>query len=303
METINLSGDKISKLQRLGEGSCATVYKYNNELAVKVFKQPGMELHNEESFSEILGIENETCVFPQCRLEIDGRFQGYAMQYIEGPMLWKIVKKIELNTLKEAIRKAENDIRLLSTDRILFNDVNQGGLMWTEDGKIKVIDTDDFYKDEDITEEQTYSHNLEQFNTMVEMETGFIEGPLNRYLTSNQEYWKLYNEYVRASLTGKCISVTVLFDKAIDVFKQEFGVMPNSIEEMEKVLKEKNLFEQGDIETEIPIFVPPSIDEIPVFFEIDIERITQDVPMEESEKARRQITRDQQELEQGNVIR
>ena len=78
--------------------------------------------------------------------------------------------------------------------------------------------------------------------------------------------------------------------------------MPNSIEEMEKVLKEKNLFEQEDIETEIPIFVPPSIDETPVFFEIDIERISQDVPMEESEKARRQITRDQQELEQGNVI-
>lgn len=277
------------------------MYKYSDELAVKVFKQKGIELYNEESFSEILGIENETCVFPKCRVEVDGVFQGYAMQYIDGSMLGEMVKKIDLKILIEAVRKAEKDFRVLSADKVMFNDVNQGGLMWTKDGKIKVIDTDFYYKDEDITEEETYSHNLEHFNTMVEMETGFIEGPINQYLNGIQEYSECYNEYVRAAWSGKSMSVTVLFDKAVDVFTQEFGVTPNSIEEMETILKENNLFKQEEIETEIPIFEPPSIDEIPTFSEMDIGRRTLDVPIEQKENAQRQVTRDEQELEQGII--
>lgn len=302
METMKLSSDEISKLPNLGGGACATVYKYSDELAVKVFKKQGMELHNEESFSEIFGIENETYVFPKCRIEIDGTFQGYAMQYIDGSMLDQVVKEIDLKTLTEAIRKAESDLKLLSADKIMFNDVNQGGLMWTKDGKIKVIDTDFFLKYEDIAEEKTYSHNLEHFNTMIEMETGFMEGPLYKYLSSKQEYFELYNEYVRAAWTGKSMSVTVLFDKAVEVFTQEFGITPSNITEMETILKENNLFIQEEKETEIPVFEPPSIDEIPMFSEMDVGRKTIDVPVEQKEKAQGQVSRDEQELEQGNII-
>ena len=302
METMKLSSDEISKLPNLGGGACATVYKYSDELAVKVFKKQWMELHNEESFSEIFGIENETCVFPKCRIEIDGTFQGYAMQYIDGSMLDQVVKEIDLKTLTEAIRKAESDLKLLSADKIMFNDVNQGGLMWTKDGKIKVIDTDFFLKYEDIAEEKTYSHNLEHFNTMIEMETGFMEGPVYKYLSSKQEYFEIYNEYVRAAWTGKSMSVTVLFDKAVEVFTQEFGITPSNITEMETILKENNLFIQEEKETEIPVFEPPSIDEIPMFSEMDVGRKTIDVPVEQKEKAQGQVSRDEQELEQGNII-
>lgn len=301
METMKLSSDEISKLPNLGGGACATVYKYSDELAVKVFKKQGMELHDEESFSKIIGIENKTCVFPKCRIEIDGTFQGYAMQYIDGSMLDHVVKEIDLKTLTEAIRKAERDLKLLSADKIMFNDVNQGGLMWTKDGEIKVIDTDFFLKNEDIAEEKTYSHNLEHFNTMIEMETGFMEGQVYQYLSSKQEYFKLYNEYVRAAWTGKSMSVTVLFDKAVEVFIQEFGITPNSIEDMETILKENNLFIQEEVGTEIPIFEPPSIDEIPTFSEMEIGKKTIDVSVEQKEKARRQVESDKQILKQEEI--
>lgn len=66
-----------------------------------------------------------------------------------------------------------------------------------------------------------------------------------------------------------------------------------------KVLKENNLFMQEEVKTEIPIFEPPSIDEIPTFFEIDIGKTTINVPVEQKEKAQKRVTRDEQELEQG----
>ena len=148
METMKLSSDEISKLQNLGNGACGTVYKYGNDLAIKILNNKGFEQYNEDTFSEIVGIENETCVFPKCKVEVDGRFQGYVMNYINGCLLWDVVRSIDLETLILALQKAEADIDKLTKDKIKLEDVNQGGLMWSKDSSIQIIDKYAFKIDE-----------------------------------------------------------------------------------------------------------------------------------------------------------
>ena len=302
METMKLSSDEVLKLQNLGRGACATVYRYDDDLVIKVFNEKGMELHDKESFSALVGVKNETCVFPESLVEVDGNFQGYAMQYVEGTELHNIAKELDFRKIIEAIQKVEEDLKTLASDKILFQDLNQGGIMWSNEGRIKIIDTDFFQKNEDITEEQVYSHNLESFNSMIEMELGILMGQSNSvadFLQSNVEYNHLYMSYMLSSLNGNNMSVTELLNKAMEAFEHEFGETPRNIAEMETVLKENNLFMQEEVETEIPIFEPPSIDEIPTFSEIDIGKTTIDVPIKQKEKAQKQVTRDEQELEQG----
>ena len=80
MQTIHITSQETTQLQELGRGACSVVYKYGPDLVIKALNQKGIELHNEEEFSNLLGINNSTCVFPQNIVEIDGNFQGYTME-------------------------------------------------------------------------------------------------------------------------------------------------------------------------------------------------------------------------------
>lgn len=276
METISLSKDDINEFQNLGGGACATVYKFSDDLAIKIFKEKGMELHDEETFSKLVGVENDTCIFPKCRVDIDGQFQGYAMQYVNGTMLSDIIKSIDINTLIEAINKAEEDLKILATDKILLNDLNQGGLMWIDEGKIKIIDTDFFKQNKDISEEQAYSHNLESFNSMIEMELGILSGQTNiviDFLQSNDEYNKLYMDYILSSLNGDNMSVAKLLRKALEIFKNDYVINVSNINEMEKFLKENNLVKLNEVQADIPVFEPPADMENEKKFEIPDDKL------------------------------
>lgn len=288
MEKMKLAIDKISKLQCLGRGACATVYRYDDNFVIKIFNEKGLELHDEESFSALVGVKNETCVFPKSLVEVDGNFQGYAMQYIEGTELHNVARKLDFSKIIEAIQKVEEDLKTLASDKILFQDLNQGGIMWSNEEKIKIIDTDFFQKKEDITEEQVYSHNIESFNTMIEMELGILMGQSNSvtdFLQSNIEYNQLYMNYMLSSLKGSNMSVTELLNKAMGIFEQEFGVIPSSIAEMEAILNEKNLFKSEETKVDSPIFEAPiEVNEQETF----VDKIFKDMPpnLTQVEKAR-----------------
>lgn len=82
----------------------------------------------------------------------------------------------------------------------MFQDLNQGGIMWDEvEHRIKIIDTDFFQRNESIEEEQCYSANITSFNTMIEMELEILNGQgtrLSDYLHSNPEFSTLYTKYM-----------------------------------------------------------------------------------------------------------
>lgn len=261
METIQITSDELSKMQELGRGACSIVYKYGNDLVIKALNEKGIELHNEDEFSSIIGIENSTCVFPKNRVEIDGNFNGYTMDYVNGIPLHEIIKEIDLQTFISAIKKVESDLKQLSSQKVLFQDLNQGGIMWDEaEHRIKIIDTDFFQRNDNIEVEQCYNANITSFNTMIEMELGILNGQgtnLSDYLHSNPEFSKLYTKYMLYSLNGKNMSVTELINKAVEVFEKEFVTKINSITDMQQLIGERIETKESNFTQEIPVFEPP----------------------------------------------
>lgn len=65
METLQINSQELAQLQELGRGACSIVYKYGADLVIKALNEKGLELHNEEKFTNLIGMENSTCVFPR----------------------------------------------------------------------------------------------------------------------------------------------------------------------------------------------------------------------------------------------
>lgn len=243
MRNLGISKDELAKMYSPGRGTNSTVYKYNDRLALKVLNQDGLRGYDEKEFLNILGIQNSTCVFPQEMVEVGEGSLGYLMDYVQGTTLIKIIKKIDFSTLIAAIKRVEEDTHELSKIKMIFEDLNQGGLMWDEEKyKIRIIDTDFFIKADKATEEECYERSIESFYSLIEQELGIIDGigsRLAEYLQNNSEFSTLYAEHILSSLRGKNRSVIELIEKAIEIFEQDFGRRPKNIEEMEQLLEER----------------------------------------------------------------
>ena len=261
METLKITSNELAQMEELGRGACSTVYKYGTDLVIKMLNEKGIEMHNEKEFSNLIGIKNSTCVFPKSKVEMNGKFQGYTMDYVQGEELHKVIKQLDFPTLISAIQKVEDDLKQLSTEKVVFQDLNQGGIMWNKEKNcIKIIDTDFFEKNENINEEQCYNANITSFNSMIEMELGIINGQgtkLSEYLQRNPEFSQLYTKYMIYSLNGKNMSIIELINKAVEIFERDFGTKVGSIEEMQELIGERNETKEGNIAGEVPIFEPP----------------------------------------------
>ena len=261
METLKITSNELAQMEEIGRGACSTVYKYGTDLVIKMLNEKGIEMHNEKEFSNLIGIKNPTCVFPKSKVEMDGKFQGYTMDYVQGEELHNVIKQLDFPTLISAIQKVENDVQQLSKEKVVFQDLNQGGIMWDKERNcIKIIDTDFFEKNESISEEQCYSANITSFNSMIEMELGIINGQgtkLSEYLQSNPEFSQLYTKYMIYSLNGRNISVTDLINKAVEIFEKDFGTKIGNVEEMQEIIGERTETKESDIAEEVPIFEPP----------------------------------------------
>ena len=121
---MEITIDELKKIQCLGRGACANVYKYNSNTAIKVFNEKGKEMHTPDTFNCLIGIQNATCVFPQQEVTIDGEISGYIMELVEGKPIHERIKEIDIQELIEAIKIVEKDLEILSKEKVLFHDFN-----------------------------------------------------------------------------------------------------------------------------------------------------------------------------------
>lgn len=180
------------------------------------------------------------------------------MEFVDGQQLQEKVDEIDLDTLINAIKQAEQDIRSLAQDKVFFQDLNQGGIMWDEkNSRIRIIDTDFFEVNKDFDVNECFNANIISFNTMLEMELGIMSGQskkLSEYLHSNPQFSNVYREYMLESLMGKESSVVSLIQIAREVMKNEFGVIPQNLAEMRELVGEQEI-EIPDA-VDIPTFLP-----------------------------------------------
>ena len=260
---INL--EKVKTLRQLGSGACANVYKCENK-AIKIFKDILLDENtNYENLYELVGIENETCIFPEELLEDEnGKIIGYMMECIEGKKLLENIEQLDLDKLQSAVETVYSDLKELSSKKVLFNDFNIGNVMWNPEKEcMQIIDTDFYKKNEELSDNQVYSYNLNKFNGEIETLIGIRNGKFADFLNSNSEFSSFYREYFKRNLRGEKVSVNEILQKIKEVSEKEFGIPFSNLQDIKKAIEQReqsnNLISErnNQFDNEIPIFTPP----------------------------------------------
>lgn len=128
----------LNKLEKIGKGACADVYKYGDK-ALKILNESGKAMVNLLETSKLEGIKNDTFILlEQILTGTDGKTIGYVLELVNGQAFIddNIIKNIDFDTLKRSIEKVEQDLQQLSTNKIICNDLNHKNIMW--DSKVRL---------------------------------------------------------------------------------------------------------------------------------------------------------------------
>lgn len=247
---------------RISQGSCGNVYKQGSK-AVKVYKETG-QVPKYEDINQLVGIQNDTVVFPE-ELSVDenGKVTSYVMDFVNGRLLGDTIKQLDFKLLQTAIETAEQNLQGVVKEKVLFNDLNVGNIMWDDEKKsIRIIDTDFFKRDLELTEENVYKYNLRNFNNQMETIIGIRDGNLANFLVSIPEYTEFQREYFKRSLKGENVSTAELLQTIRNVAEKEFNTTFSNLAEIEEALmsrdevSNKKMQNSAKMES-IPIFTPP----------------------------------------------
>lgn len=126
-----------------GEGSCGKCYILNENTLYKEFYPVTEEdfIICEKELRPLVGIINDTFVFP-IELNIKyGILLGYTMRYVKGVSLKNLNHDIFLYSLIYALPKVYEDIEIISKKGILLYDISDDNILF--DGtKLSIIDQD-----------------------------------------------------------------------------------------------------------------------------------------------------------------
>ena len=129
---MKITPEFLSRLEKIGKGACADVYKYEDK-ALKILNESGKAMTNLQETSKIVGIKNDTFVLPEQILTgVNGEVVGYVLELVDGQAFIddNIIKNIDFDTLKGAIEKVEKDLQQLSANKIVCDDLNHKNIMW-----------------------------------------------------------------------------------------------------------------------------------------------------------------------------
>ena len=146
----------------VGSGFNGTCFQTKDN---QVFKRiENLESRN-YGLDKLLGINVPTYVFPKKLVSLNSVIIGYIMDYVEGIELKYLSSEVSLKGYLKALKEAENDIAMLTNLGIYSIDIGNTNVLYTLDGKFKVIDTDFYIKTKD--KKGLYSHNLRMFSTTI----------------------------------------------------------------------------------------------------------------------------------------
>jgi hypothetical protein len=227
--------DFLEGLEKIGSGACSDVYRYDDGNVLKVIKEaPLMAMYNIDELSQLVGIKNSVCIFPNKLLYLNGEFKGFYLEYTPGKKLMDIATDIEFETLFECIKKTEEGLMDLANQHIVFNDYNYGAVHFEEDKKrFRIVDTDFFLVCPAVKPEEIYKGNIDQFYLELLMEFGLMNGKLNNFLLMDEEYALIHKKFMASTFTkNQTVPVSEVIRAAIKVFEKKFSKTPRTIAEM-----------------------------------------------------------------------
>ena len=146
------------KAKLIGYGDCGNCYLLDNGLVYKEFFSDALwniknmkdffSMGSNLSIRDFTYLDSDLVAFPRTIIyknEInDDNIMGYLYNYVNGDLFWDIYSSININDLISASKKLEMEILELAKKGVSLFDVNDGGVIYTKDKKLKLIDTDLF---------------------------------------------------------------------------------------------------------------------------------------------------------------
>lgn len=135
---------------------------------------------------------NSTYLFPFETISLEGRDVGYLAHAARGKSLYKIDPlTVDLDSLLSAYLIAINDIRKISKNGILSDDLPYNTLFSKSNGRLYMVDTDDYHIVDD-DEDEIYEDNLRQLSYTVK--TFLVDGYFDDFIKNYPELITLYKE-------------------------------------------------------------------------------------------------------------
>lgn len=142
----------LNNLMIIGLGQEGLTYKYN-DLALKIHYRRSKQFLSEDIAKHLIKFETDRILMPQDLIyDENGKYVGYTKKYVKYN---DYVREVPNDKLIEELKKINNDIKLLSHNGVLLDDINNldnivydGGINFVDPGFYTILDHD------------TYSRNL-----------------------------------------------------------------------------------------------------------------------------------------------
>ncbi len=165
---------------------------------------------------------------------IEGKnsLRGYLMKYIDGITLEDLSEATKIREFINALNIFEKEMLRLTTEGIIFTDLNQRNLLYTKDGLIKAVDTDlyDITYDDDFR--RLYSENLKELAaTIISQFIGvrsFQNSRMNDLVRNCGAYGKIRSSNLLEGLTDEAQKETKEEIETIGEFKKTLHMLKNN---------------------------------------------------------------------------
>lgn len=152
------------KDKHLGTGTTAECFLTKDKRVYKEFNKTVLEKHY-DNIVRLSDLEIDSFVFPQTLVFSEApsheTIQGYLMRYSKGIDIAHVSSLVYMRDFLKALAKLEEDIKLLSKSKMDIYDLKGANVLYTNDNRINVIDTDFYVYSPGLLEE-----DLNEINTM-----------------------------------------------------------------------------------------------------------------------------------------
>lgn len=174
MKKIFLSNKDIKELEVIGMGAEGVIYKYNFEgdtIAIKIFNPDIFTSNKLEKIKLIHSKEIDKVITkPQCLVCVDGKINGYAMEYDQNDQNLESLNELTVSEKLEYLKILRNIIELLHKHNIVVGDLKLSNILVNE-GTMKICDVDNF-KVDDLDPDILNLYSKQYFRKYKKMDEG-----------------------------------------------------------------------------------------------------------------------------------
>lgn len=157
----------------IGEGSFGKVFKYNDDLALKLWFNKFTNAYYEEVRGQLKNLLNNNfsnCKTPEIAVTVEGEIMGYLMNYCSGLILSKMPNSTLFKAIIKALKINVSNLKEISHKKFMICDIHPNNIMYNvsfyQNG-FTFIDCDDWEYFPKTSYQKCLYNNIYWFNEMI----------------------------------------------------------------------------------------------------------------------------------------